>query len=157
MVFQLWYTPIAFSYLLMISAVSVIFKRMGLQSVPNPASCCFCSRQDSLKWHSTSLPPTVILKAALKSSSAMGKWSPSSSTYLLSVRHTLKSSLWFMSPFTDSPGWCSIFWNPVWVFSLLLPHPLFLKTAFCSGFPSFNSHLCYHAKKVCPSYIAWSF
>lgn len=139
----------------MISAVAVVFKTMGLQSVPKPASCFFCSRQDSLKWCSTSLSPTVILKRAVKSPSAMGKWSPSSITYLLSVIHTLKSSLWLMNlwfmmyPLTDSSAWCSIFWNPVWVFSLLLPRILFLKNS-VPVFPFFNSYLCYHANKSLP-------
>lgn len=84
-------------------------QKIGLQSVSKPASCCFCRRQENLKWHSTSLPHTVILKAALKSPSTMGKWSPSSTTYLLSVIHASKSRLWLMSLLTDSSGWCSIF------------------------------------------------
>lgn len=50
-VFQLWYKPIDVSYLRMISAVDVVFKRMGLQSASQSLSRCFCSRQDSLKYH----------------------------------------------------------------------------------------------------------
>lgn len=158
MVFQFWYTPIAFSYLFMISAVAVVFKTMGLQSVPKPASCFFCSRQDSLKWCSTSLSPTVILKRAVKSPSTTGKWCPSSITYLLSVIHTLKSSLWLMNlwfmmyPLTDSSAWCSIFWNPVWVFSLLLPHILFLKNGILFRFFHFLTVTCVTMQtKVCPN------
>lgn len=127
-------------------------------SVPKPGSCCYCSRQDNLKGHSISLPPTVIIKApAVIPPLTMGKWAPSS-TNLLSVIHTSKSSY-------DS-------WAPRLIF---LVDGVFLGISFGSFhcccrthflwswhfvlvFHFFKSYLCVPMQtKVCPSHTAWSF
>lgn len=158
MVFQLWYTPIAVSYLLMISAVDVAFKRIGLQSVSQSLSCCFWSRQDSLKWHS--LLPTVILKAPVKSSSTTWKLSHSITTYLLSAIRTSQSSLWFM---TDFSGWCNRLGDPKF-FGILFGsfyyccHTHFFWSCISFWFSIFSELLCVTMQaEVWPSYTAWSF